>query len=77
MPLPYQFPDHLELARLRAEEFQRLSVEQRWREIAALSALGLKMLHGSPEREAMEKRMLESERNWQEIQRGLFARHGN
>lgn len=77
MPLPYQFPDPLEVARLRAEEFQRLSVEQRWREIAALSALGLKMLRGSPEREAMEKRMLESELNWQEIQRGLFARHGN
>lgn len=77
MTLPYQFPDPMEEARLRAEEFQRLPVEQRWLEIAALSALGLKMVRISPDREAIEKRMLESEQRWHEIQQELFARHGS
>jgi hypothetical protein len=77
MPLPYHFPDPLEEARRRAVEFQRLPVDERWREIAALSALGLKMVRLSTEREAIEQRMLESERRWQEIQLELFTRHGS
>lgn len=75
MSPPYKFPDPTSEARLRAEEFQRLPVDQRWREIAALMALGLEMVRNSPEREAIEKRMLESERRWQELQRELFTRH--
>jgi hypothetical protein len=75
--LPWKFPDPQEEARLRAAEFQRLSPEDRWREIAALMAFGWRMVRSSPRRAAIEQRMDEQEREWQRIQKELFARHGH
>lgn len=76
MDLPLKFPDRMEEARKRAEEFQRLSPDDRWREIAALMAFGLAMVRSSPQREAIERRMDEQEQAWRRVQKELFARHG-
>jgi hypothetical protein len=76
MDLPLKFPDRMEEARKRAEEFQRLSPDDRWREIAALMAFGLAMVRSSPQREAIERRMDEQEQEWRRVQKELFARHG-
>jgi hypothetical protein len=73
---PVQFPDPRVEAARRAAEFQRLSPDERWRELAALMAFGWSMVRSSPRREAIEKRMQEQEEEWRKIQRELFARHG-
>jgi hypothetical protein len=74
MELPLKFPDPMEEARKRAEEFQRLSPDDRWREIAAMFAFGWATVQASPRRAAIEARMEEREREWQRIQKELFAR---
>ena len=71
-----KFPDHHEEARQRAAEFQRLSPDDRWREMAAMMAFGWAMVQSSPRRAAIELRMDEQEQDWQRIQKELFARHG-
>jgi hypothetical protein len=76
MDLPWKFPDPQEEARKRAEEFRCLPPEERWREIAAMMAFGWRMVRSSPRRAEIERRMDEQERDWQRIQRELFARHG-
>lgn len=73
---PLTFPDPMQEARRRAEEFQRLSPEQRWREIAALMAFGWAMVKSSPHCHAIEERMRDQETRWQQIQQELFTRHG-
>ena len=76
MDLPLKFPDRHEEARKRAAESQRLSPDDRWREIAALMAFGLAMVRSSPQREAIERRMDEQEQEWRRVQKELFARYG-
>jgi hypothetical protein len=76
MDLPLKFPDRHEEARKRAAEFQRLSPDERWREIAALMAFGLAMVRSSPQREAIERQMDEQEQEWRRVQKELFARYG-
>lgn len=75
MDLPLKFPDPMDEAQKRAAEFQRLSPDERWREIAALFAFGWAMVKASPHRAAIEARMEQQEREWQQIQKELFARH--
>lgn len=75
MTSPLQFPDAQEEARRRAAEFQRLSPEERWREMAALMAFGWAMVRSSPRREAIEQRMQDQETEWRRIQQELFARY--
>jgi hypothetical protein len=76
MSVPLQFPDPREEVRRRSLEFQRLTPEDRWHEIVGLMAFGWAMIRSSPEREAIEKRMDEQEREWQRIQQRLFALYG-
>jgi hypothetical protein len=76
MEWPLQFPDAQEESRRRGEEFQRLSSDDRWKEILALMAFGLNTVRSSPHREAIERQMEEQEQRWREIQTELFARHG-
>jgi hypothetical protein len=76
MDLPLKFPDRHEEVRQRAAEFQRLSSTERWREMAAMFALGWTMVKRSPRRAAIEQRLEEQEREWQRIQKELFARYG-
>jgi hypothetical protein len=73
--LPLRFPDPREQARARAEEFRRLTSEERWREIIALMALGLNMVHSSPHRTAIESRWEAQETEWQQIQKRLLANY--
>ena len=73
---PLAFPDpHKEMER-RCAEFQRLSVDERIRQIVALMALGWSLVRASPRRAEIEKKMQEDEAEWRRIQRELFARHG-
>lgn len=75
MTLPIEFPDPQAKARRRAEEFQRLSPDARWREMAALMALGWAMVQSSPDPLAAQRRMDDQELQWQRIQRELFLHH--
>jgi hypothetical protein len=76
MDLPIKFPDRHEEARRRATEFLCLSSDDRWREMAAMFALGWSMVMRSPRRAAIEQRLDEQEREWQRIQKELFAQYG-
>lgn len=74
MNLPLRFRDHHKEARKRCQEFQRLSMDDRWREMAATMAFGWAMVKASPRRAFIEQRMDEQEREWHRIQKELFAR---
>jgi hypothetical protein len=67
-----RFPDPAEEAYARAQEFRRLSPEERWRQIAELRAIGMTMVHHSPRRAEIERRLEAQEAEWQEFQRRLF-----
>jgi hypothetical protein len=73
---PLRFPDPRAEAHARAQEFGRLSSDERFAEIAALMAAGFRMVRHSPRRDAILKRWDEEEANWQRIQRKLFEEHG-
>ena len=75
-PSPLTFPDPMRLAAERGRAFQRLASTERWTEILAMMALGLNMAKASPRREIIEQRWLDQEREWQDIQRRLFAQYG-
>jgi len=74
--LPWTFPSPVDEARARAEEFRRLSPEERWRQIAELMEMGLNMVRNSPRRAEIEQRMEAQEAQWQRLQRELFRRYG-
>jgi hypothetical protein len=71
-----RFPDPMETAAERGREFQKLSSQDRWSEIFAMTQFGLNMVRSSPRREWIEQRWLAQEKEWQEIQRKLFAQYG-
>ena len=73
--LPLRFPDRRTEARARAEEFRRLAPEGRWREIAALMALGLNLARASPRHAAIARRWEAQEAEWQRLQKTEFAKH--
>ncbi len=74
--LPLQFPERAVEAHARAEEFRRLSPEERWNQIAELMEIGMNMVHNSPRRAEIERRMQAQEAEWQELQRKVFRQHG-
>ena len=74
--LPWKFPSPVEEARARAEEFRRLSPEERWKQIAELMEMGLNMVRKSPRRAEIEQRMEAQEAQWQRLQRELFSQYG-
>jgi hypothetical protein len=71
-----KFPDPMEEAFRRAQEFQKLSPDERWRQITGLMALGWAMVRSSPRRKQIEERFAEQEAEWRRIQQELFARYG-
>ena len=77
MNLPWRFPDPMDEARKRAEEFQRLSSDERLRDLLDTIETGLIVLRESPHREAVERLTLEREREWQRAHREVFRRHGH
>jgi hypothetical protein len=76
MELPLKFPDPMEEARKRAEEFQRLSPDDRVRAMMDTIESGLALIRSSPHREAIDRVHAERRREWRAIQRELFRRHG-
>ena len=71
-----RFPDPMDEMRRRGEEFQRLPAEERWRDMAAMSAFGWQLVRSSPNRAAIEQKMNEDELHSQQIQRAIIERHG-
>jgi hypothetical protein len=76
MELPWKFPDHREETRKRCQAFQRLSSDERIRLMLDTIESGLAMIRSSPHREAIDRVHAERRREWREIQRELFKRHG-
>ena len=76
MTQPLQFPDHHEEARKRAEEFQRLSPDERLRAMLDTIESGLALIRSSPHRAAIDRLTAEREREWWNIQQELFRSHG-
>lgn len=72
MPFPPGFP---EPPRYTAQEFQRLTPDERIKEIGRIFELGMAMIRSSPDREAIEKRIDEEKEQWKQIQREIFARY--
>ena len=76
MNLPYRFPDPREEACRRAQEFQRLTVEERVAAMLDTIETGLYFLSVSPRRAAMDRVFLEREAACQALQKELIRRHG-
>ena len=74
--LPLHFPDPRAEAQARAEQFRRLTSDERWGQIAALMAFGLNMAYSSPRRDAILQRWEAEEDEWRRIQKELFAKQG-
>ena len=73
---PLEFPNPAREAHRRAQEFQRLSPEDRWNQIAELMEIGMKMVHSSPRRQEIERRMEAQELEWQRLQQKVFSEYG-
>jgi hypothetical protein len=74
--LPLKFPNRAQEACARAREFRRLSPQERWKQIAELMEIGMKMVRNSPRRAEIERRLEAQEAEWQRLQRKLFSEHG-
>jgi hypothetical protein len=71
-----KFPKPADEAFARAEEFRRLSVEERWKQISELMEFGMKMVRDLPRRAEIERRMEAKEVEWQRLQTELFSKYG-
>jgi hypothetical protein len=76
MELPFKFPDPLEEAARRAEEFQRLPTHERLRQLMDVVRTAVVLLQYSPHRVTSDRLFLQREADWQRIQRELIVRHG-
>ncbi len=74
--LPLKFPNPAKEAYARAQEFRRLTADERWRQIAELMEIGMNMVRNSPRRVEIERRMEAQEVEWREVQRKLFREYG-
>lgn len=73
---PLKFPNPAEEAYARAQEFRRLSPEERWKQISELMEIGMNMVRNSPKRAETERRMEAQEAEWQRLQEKLFSQYG-
>ena len=71
-----KFPDPYVKASRRGAEFQRLSVDQRVKELIDTIECGMFLLRQSPDRPNIDRLFLDRERKWQLTQREIFLRHG-
>ncbi len=76
MPIELKFPDPMEEARKRGQEFQRLPPDERVRQLFDTIETGLVLVRESPNREAIDRLFLKRELEWQNIQKELFRKHG-
>lgn len=73
---PLKFPNPAEEAYARAQEFRRLSPEERWKRIAEMREFGMNMVRSSPRRAEIERRMEEQETEWRRLQENIFNNYG-
>ena len=71
-----KFPDRAGEAYARAQEFRRLSPDERWKQIGELMEIGMNMVRNSPRRAEIEQRMEAQEAEWQRLQRKVFSQYG-
>lgn len=74
---PLRFPNPAEEAYARAQEFRRLSPEERWKQIAELMEFGMNMVRHSPRRAEIERRMEAQETEWRQFQVNMFTQYGS
>lgn len=74
--LPYNFPNEADRIYAEAQEFRRLSSNERWMRIFDLIDTGEAIMSHSPHREAALQLRAESEAEWQRRMKELFRRHG-
>ena len=74
--LPLKFPSSADEMYARAQEFRRLSPDERWKQITDLMEFGMNMVHASPRRAEIERRMEAQEAEWQQLQRKVFSEYG-
>jgi hypothetical protein len=70
--LPLTFRNPAEEAYARAREFTRLLPEERWNQIPELMEMGMDMVHRSPRRPEIDRRLEAQEAEWQNV-RGKFS----
>jgi hypothetical protein len=71
-----KFSDPSDEADRRADEFRRLSPDERLRELLDTIETGMVLIRESKDRQAIDKAHLEREQDWQEIQKELIRRYG-
>ena len=69
--LPLRFPSSAAEI-YAAQEFRRLSPEERFKQIAELMEIGMNMVRASPRRAEIERRMEAEEEEWKRIQQEVF-----
>ena len=74
--LPLEFPNPFAEAYARAQEFRRLTPEERWKQIADLMEIGMNMVRSSPRCAEIERCMDAQEAECQRLQRKVFSEHG-
>ena len=73
--LPLRFPNRGPKPTL-AQEFRRLSPHERWKQITELMEIGMNMVHVSPRRAEIERRMEAQEAEWKRLQQRVFSQYG-
>jgi hypothetical protein len=73
--LPLRYPSSAQEVYARAEEFRRLSPQERFKQIAELMEIGMNMVRTSPRRAEIERRMEAEEAEWKRIQGELFKKY--
>jgi len=53
-----------------------LSSEERWKQIAELTEIGMNLVHSSPRRAEIERRMEAQEEEWKRVQQEVFSKYG-
>jgi hypothetical protein len=74
--LALMFPNPAKEAYTRAQEFRKLSPEERWNQITELMEFGMNMVRPSPRRAEIERRLDAQEAEWRRLQQKLFSEHG-
>jgi len=76
MELPIRFPDPFDEAARRCRAFQRLSPDERLRQLLQAIEAGFVLAQQSPHPEIGKRLVQEREAEWRRIQKELFRRHG-
>ena len=74
--LPLKFPNSAAEVYARAQEFRRFSPHGRWKQITELMEIGMNMVHNSPRRAEIERRMEAQEADWKRLQLRVFSQYG-